>query len=282
METSQCQVCGSPVEKGTKVAVCPACETPAHPECWEYNGGCTTYACRESPAIKNSAKRAPAPVYIDGRARHHERRAAHGASRTPAQQLQSFFGAIGQAVGWAFALFMFFGFVAGFIEGASKGARRPRRSSPPMTRARTIGNGTRDQQMYELLAMAKQRSGSLEDVRAAGTAATWSTDPEIRMLATEALIAVEGHESTRQSYLCELIGSRDEKQRKLAMSNIPDMGRPTQHAVDTLIRGLSSPGTLADDAMLTLERVRPARHQIEASRISVPPEYRQRVLHLAK
>lgn len=280
METSKCQVCGSPVEKGTKAAVCPACETPAHPECWEYNGGCTTYACRESPAIKNSTKRAPAPVYIDGRARHQERRGAHGPTRTPAQQLQSIIGAIGQAIGWLFATFMFFAFVVGFIEGASKSKRRPRRSTAPTTRAKKIGFGTREQQMFELLAMAKQRAASLEDVRAAGSAATWSTDPAIRMLATEALIAVEGHERTRQEYLCDLIGTPDERQRNLAMSNIPDLGRPSQHAVDTLIRGLSNPGSLGADAMLTLERVRPARHQIDPARLSVPPQFRERVLKL--
>jgi hypothetical protein len=39
-----CLVCGSSLLEGRLVR-CPACDTAHHEECWEYNGGCATYAC---------------------------------------------------------------------------------------------------------------------------------------------------------------------------------------------------------------------------------------------
>jgi len=38
-----CRVCGTTV--GDVPVVCPECLTPHHRDCWEYNGGCATYAC---------------------------------------------------------------------------------------------------------------------------------------------------------------------------------------------------------------------------------------------
>ena len=32
-----------------EATVCPSCNTPHHAECWEENGGCTTYGCKNSP-----------------------------------------------------------------------------------------------------------------------------------------------------------------------------------------------------------------------------------------
>ena len=53
MESSKCQVCGSPIEKGTKSTLCSACETPHHPECWEFNHRkCAVYGCWKSPFPK--------------------------------------------------------------------------------------------------------------------------------------------------------------------------------------------------------------------------------------
>lgn len=40
---SQCQVCGEPL--AADLVWCAACKTPHHRECWEYFGGCSTYAC---------------------------------------------------------------------------------------------------------------------------------------------------------------------------------------------------------------------------------------------
>jgi len=39
-----CRLCGTAVELVT-ARRCPRCETLHHEDCWEYNGGCTVYAC---------------------------------------------------------------------------------------------------------------------------------------------------------------------------------------------------------------------------------------------
>lgn len=39
-----CQVCGAPIEKPV---VCSRCRTPHHQDCWDYVGGCSTFACGE-------------------------------------------------------------------------------------------------------------------------------------------------------------------------------------------------------------------------------------------
>jgi hypothetical protein len=43
-EVATCRVCGD--ELAGPVRACPACDTPHHPECWEYNAGCSTFGCR--------------------------------------------------------------------------------------------------------------------------------------------------------------------------------------------------------------------------------------------
>jgi Prokaryotic RING finger family 1 len=41
--TSQCQVCGEALSQD--LVYCSGCRTAHHRECWEYFGGCSTYAC---------------------------------------------------------------------------------------------------------------------------------------------------------------------------------------------------------------------------------------------
>jgi uncharacterized CHY-type Zn-finger protein len=46
-----CPYCGDLI-KGNQiknVKVCPICETPHHEECWNENGGCTTFGCEMAP-----------------------------------------------------------------------------------------------------------------------------------------------------------------------------------------------------------------------------------------
>lgn len=40
---SQCQICGEALE--SDLVYCASCHTPHHRDCWEYYGGCSTYAC---------------------------------------------------------------------------------------------------------------------------------------------------------------------------------------------------------------------------------------------
>lgn len=40
-----CPFCQTPIKPGAPMHVCEACGIPHHAECWEHNGGCTTFGC---------------------------------------------------------------------------------------------------------------------------------------------------------------------------------------------------------------------------------------------
>lgn len=44
-----CPYCQSNIKRNADKVLCPLCSTPHHKECWEDNGGCTTYGCRNNP-----------------------------------------------------------------------------------------------------------------------------------------------------------------------------------------------------------------------------------------
>jgi hypothetical protein len=46
IENAQCRVCGDVMD--SDIVYCRRCKTPHHRECWEYNGACSTYGCRET------------------------------------------------------------------------------------------------------------------------------------------------------------------------------------------------------------------------------------------
>jgi hypothetical protein len=52
---SQCQVCGEVLS--VDLVYCSACKTPSHRECWEYFGGCSTYACGNKKFLVRSKKK---------------------------------------------------------------------------------------------------------------------------------------------------------------------------------------------------------------------------------
>jgi hypothetical protein len=52
---SQCQVCGEPLAKD--LVYCGGCRTPHHRECWEYFGGCSTYACGHKQYVTKTQRR---------------------------------------------------------------------------------------------------------------------------------------------------------------------------------------------------------------------------------
>jgi hypothetical protein len=52
---SQCQVCGEPLARD--LVWCAACKTPHHRECWEYFGGCSTYACGHKQCLSKVKRR---------------------------------------------------------------------------------------------------------------------------------------------------------------------------------------------------------------------------------
>ncbi len=67
---ASCPVCGEAI--GPAPEICPDCKTPHHWDCWQYNGGCATYACprKVKPRTdKNSPKppdKIPFPVLKAG------------------------------------------------------------------------------------------------------------------------------------------------------------------------------------------------------------------------
>lgn len=40
-----CPICQTKVLAGEEYLTCPACKTPYHKDCWEYNRGCGVYGC---------------------------------------------------------------------------------------------------------------------------------------------------------------------------------------------------------------------------------------------
>lgn len=54
-----CPYCQNRIAADSEVTICPACNTPHHRECWNYNGGCTTFGCREAPGTVNYPVRGP-------------------------------------------------------------------------------------------------------------------------------------------------------------------------------------------------------------------------------
>lgn len=60
-----CPYCRFPLKVGEQMTVCPACQVAHHADCWQENGGCTTYACRLSPESRppDAATPGPAPAF---------------------------------------------------------------------------------------------------------------------------------------------------------------------------------------------------------------------------
>lgn len=61
----QCQVCGEALE--APMVWCARCDTPHHRDCWEWNGGCSTYGCKSEETRSDPAEETPGPlIVIDG------------------------------------------------------------------------------------------------------------------------------------------------------------------------------------------------------------------------
>jgi hypothetical protein len=54
-DESRCQVCGEPLAKD--LVYCGGCKTPHHRECWDYFGGCSTYACGQKQYLTKVKRR---------------------------------------------------------------------------------------------------------------------------------------------------------------------------------------------------------------------------------
>jgi len=54
-----CPYCQTPLKPHDQVVVCPDCRMPHHQDCWEDNGGCTTFGCHTG-AVGSAATALPA------------------------------------------------------------------------------------------------------------------------------------------------------------------------------------------------------------------------------
>jgi hypothetical protein len=54
-----CPFCQTNIKKSADIIICTDCGTPHHQECWDENGGCTTYGC-----VKNSHSQKPEAIDI--------------------------------------------------------------------------------------------------------------------------------------------------------------------------------------------------------------------------
>lgn len=50
-----CPFCQTPIKPDTAVNVCDECGIPHHSECWQDNGGCTTFGCASRAATASAA-----------------------------------------------------------------------------------------------------------------------------------------------------------------------------------------------------------------------------------
>ena len=51
-----CPFCQTPIKPGANVITCPACGMPHHEDCWQENGGCTTFGCTSAHGVSVSAQ----------------------------------------------------------------------------------------------------------------------------------------------------------------------------------------------------------------------------------
>ncbi len=59
IEDPICQICGEEISRD--MVFCRRCRTPHHLDCWQYNGCCSTYGCRESRYIVPTVARPASP-----------------------------------------------------------------------------------------------------------------------------------------------------------------------------------------------------------------------------
>jgi hypothetical protein len=57
-----CPICLSVVREGEVVHRCPECDIVHHEECWAEVGGCSTFGCKQAPAIDKSEQSPQAPL----------------------------------------------------------------------------------------------------------------------------------------------------------------------------------------------------------------------------
>lgn len=61
VENPLCKICGDPIL--SDMVFCARCYTPHHLDCWQYNGLCSTYGCRETRyRVPQVAETAPDPA----------------------------------------------------------------------------------------------------------------------------------------------------------------------------------------------------------------------------
>ncbi len=63
IEDPICQICGEEIR--SEMVFCRRCRTPHHLDCWQYNGCCSTYGCRETRYIVPTVAHPVVPRHAD-------------------------------------------------------------------------------------------------------------------------------------------------------------------------------------------------------------------------
>ena len=63
IEDPICQICGEEIR--CEMVFCRRCRTPHHLDCWQYNGCCSTYGCRETRYVVPTVARPVVPRSTD-------------------------------------------------------------------------------------------------------------------------------------------------------------------------------------------------------------------------
>ncbi len=58
-----CPYCQTPLKPSDVAHVCDSCRIPHHRECWQQNGGCTTFGCRELAGVRSSQPTPQGQIY---------------------------------------------------------------------------------------------------------------------------------------------------------------------------------------------------------------------------
>lgn len=287
MESSKCQVCGAQVERSVRAKLCPACETPLHPECWEYNGGCATYACREAPGTKNGRGRQQPQLYIADepvRRRHPDRPPHHQPPPAPST-LAALLALLGRAAGFCFGLTFLMIFVAGFLDslgGGPRGSRTHRRfhrTSRAVERAVLLRSSDSVAHMRELTAIANEKRCTPEEMRLICSLAVWTPDPVKRAAALKAALAVTGHDRALQEMLASVMAGRDAALNAAARERLPGLGPLSPYSIECLVALLGGAPGPAAEAMALLERLSadPQLVRLHTANFRIPAAMRARV-----
>ena len=246
MELPKCQVCGAGIADDAAQTLCSRCETVHHTDCWEYNGGCATYACLESPA----SKRAPPPPAAQPDLVIIENRSGHRASPRPTSLIETLLTMVGQMLAFfilvSFCLAMLAAFVGGYTSVPKHKPWRARTQS--QSREELLRGGDHQQKLEALGEIGKNRTATYNELRVVNSMIGWSTDESERLAAVHALGAISGRDQVVQAMLSENLNNQMVSVRIAVQEHLSALTVLSPETIKNLIGVVEERGVNADAA----------------------------------